>query len=411
MTNALPAEGSFDSARLLSDRATRVDLSGIRRVFRLAASLDDPINLSIGQPDFPVPEAIRRGAIEAIEQGANGYTQTQGEPTLLRRVGEWLHTDLGWDSRPFGDEGPGPRHLITSGTSGALQLLFQTLLEPGDECVIPDPYFVSYPHLATLTGGTAVVCDTYPDFRLTAERVEPLLTDRTKFVLLNTPSNPAGVVATKEDCQDLLDLCRSRGVLLVTDEIYDEFCYDEGLTDAARNRPALARCASPARLDGAEDCVLLIRGFGKTYGCTGWRLGYAAGPRAVIEQMAKIQQYTFVCAPAPLQAGVRACFDTDMSEHIAQYRARRDLVVERLSPHVELAVPGGAFYAFFRVPETLGISGTEFVERGLSHNLLTIPGGCFSRRDTHVRLSFATQRHNLERGLDVIARLATGELA
>lgn len=402
----------FDADALIAARARKVDLSGIRKVFQMAASLEDPINLSVGQPDFAVPEPVRAAAVAAIEAGANGYTQTQGDPALLGRIGDWLKTDLGWASAPYPSDEPagGPRHIVTSGTSGALQLLFMALLEPGDECVIPDPYFVSYPHMATLTGAKAVVCDTYPDFRLTAARVEPLLTERTKFVLLNTPSNPAGVVSSKDDCRDLLELCRSRGVLLVTDEIYDEFCFAEGLTDVAAGDSSIARCPSPARLEGADQSVVLIRGFGKTYGCTGWRLGYAAGPRAIIDQMAKIQQYTFVCAPAPLQAGVAACFDTSMHKEIAEYKARRDLVIETLSPHVRLATPAGAFYAFFEVPRALGLTGTQFVERGMRHRLLTIPGGCFSGRDTHVRLSYATKPENLKRGLDLIVRLATGEL-
>jgi len=403
---------SFDADALIAGRVRKVDLSGIRKVFQMAATLEDPINLSVGQPDFAVPEPVRDAAIEAIGAGANGYTQTQGDPALLARIGQWLKTDLGWDSSPYPSAEPvgGPRHIVTSGTSGALQLLFMSLLEPGDECVIPDPYFVSYPHLATLTGAKAVACDTYPDFRLTAERVEPLLTDKTKFVLLNTPSNPAGVVASREDCAGLLELCRSRGVLLVTDEIYDEFCFAEGLTDVAAGDPSLARCPSPARLEGAQDSVVLIRGFGKSYGCTGWRLGYAAGPQPVIDQMAKIQQYTFVCAPTPLQAGVTACFDTSMHEQIAEYKTRRDLVIETLSPHVELTTPAGAFYAFFEVPAALGLTGTQFAERGMKHRLLTIPGGCFSGRDTHVRLSYATKPENLKRGLELIVKLVTGEL-
>lgn len=412
---AQTTQSSFNADALIADQVRGVNLSGIRKIFQLAATLEDPINLSVGQPDFPVPEPIRAAAIEAINAGANGYTQTQGDPVLLSRIGEWLKTDLGWDSAPFPSpdrEGDGtPRHIVTTGTSGALQLLFTSLLGPGDECVIPDPYFVSYPHLATLTGAKAVACDTYPDFRLTAARVEPLLTDRTKFVLLNTPGNPAGVVSSKQDCLELFELCRSRGVLLVTDEIYDEFCFAEGLTDVAAGDPSVPRCPSPARVDGAHESVLLIRGFGKTYGCTGWRLGYAAGPQAIIDQMAKIQQYTYVCAPTPLQAGVAACFDTSMHEEIAEYKARRDLVIEALSPHVRLTTPAGAFYAFFEVPEAMGLTGTQFVELGMKHKLLTIPGGCFSKRDTHVRLSYATKPESLRKGLELIVKLVTGELS
>jgi len=391
---------------LISERAGAVHVSGIRRIFGLAQSLEDPINLSIGQPDFPVPEPIRRAAVDAIGSSRNGYTLTQGAPDLLGRVNAWLAEDLGWDARAAGEgSGDGAATIITSGTSGALLLAFLTLLNPGDECVIPDPYFVAYPHMATIAGGRAVRCDTYPDFAMTAERVEPLITERTKFVLFNTPSNPCGVVATRAQCDDLRALCRERGVLLISDEIYDEFVFSESLTDRAHADPDRARCPSPARDPSAQDDTLLIRGFGKTYGCTGWRLGYASGPRTIIDEMAKLQQYTFVCAPAPLQAGVAASFDIDMGEHVAEYERRRDMIIERLGALTRIAHPGGAFYAFVSVPERLGMGGTGFAERAVEDNVLVIPGGAFSDRDTHFRISFATDRDKLERGLDAIAAI------
>lgn len=396
----------MDTARLISDRARAVDASGIRRIFDLGARLKDPINLSIGQPDFPVPEPIKRAAIRAIETDQNGYTPTQGVPVLQGQINDWLATDLGWDARPAGSAEPGqPSTLVTTGTSGALSLAFAALLNPGDEAIIPDPYFVAYPHLCTLAGAKAVLCDTGEDLRLTAERVEPLITERTKLVLLNSPSNPCGVVSTPEECRDLLELCRSRGVLLISDEIYDEFTYPEFATDRAVGDPSLARSPSPARLPGAHEDVLLIRGFGKTYACTGWRLGYAAGPRDLIAEMAKIQQYTFVCAPSAFQHGVSACFDVDMGDLVREYQRRRDLVVERLSPLTDVPTPGGAFYAFPRVPERLGMSDTQFVERCVERNVLVIPGSVFSTRADRFRLSYATRMDQLERGLDVICEL------
>jgi len=402
----------FDLDSMISDRANAIDASGIRRIFALAATLKDPINLSIGQPDFVVPEAIRQAAIDAIDKHINGYTLTQGLPSLLSKVNGWLKHDLGWDTKTVNTpDHSGPVSLITSGTSGALVLAFMALLNPGDECIIPDPYFVAYPHWATLFGAKAITVDTYPDFKLTAERIEPLITPKTKFVLLNTPSNPAGVVMSKDECIKLRDLCRSKGILLITDEIYDEFAFSDATTDACVGDPSSPRCPSPARIEGSHDDVLLIRGFGKTYGCTGWRLGYAAGPKAIVEQMAKLQQYTFVCAPAPLQSGAQACFETDMSPFVAEYQSRRDLVLEKLSPHTEIAPPGGAFYAFIKVPEHLGITGTQFAERAIERSLLTIPGGAFSARDTHFRISFATKREKLIEGLDIIVDLMTQSIS
>lgn len=398
----------IDISSMISDRAGAIDASGIRRIFALAATLENPINLSIGQPDFPVPQAIKSAAINAIENDVNGYSLTQGLPTLLSKVNSWLKHDLGWNVQTVNTpDHDGPVSFISSGTSGALVLAFMALLNPGDECIIPDPYFVAYPHWATLCGAKAISVDTYPDFKLTAERVAPLITDKTKFILLNTPSNPAGVVMGTKEGKELLELCRSKGVLLISDEIYDEFAFSDATTESCVADANTPRCPSPARVEGAQDDVLLIRGFGKTYGCTGWRLGYAAGPKAIIEQMAKLQQYTFVCAPAPLQAGVEACFDTDMAEHVAEYESRRDLVLSKLSPLTEVATPGGAFYAFIKIPEHLNMTGTEFAEKAIKEKLLTIPGGAFSARDTHFRISFATRRDKLIEGLDIIARLMT----
>lgn len=386
--------------RLLSAHAKAVMSSGIRRVFELGATLQDPINLSIGQPDFDVPEPIKAAAVEAIQSGRNGYSLTQGVAELRSVIAGMLADDLGWS---ITDTAQGPGSMVTAGTSGALTLAAMALLEPGDEAVIPDPYFVAYPQLVSLMGATPVYCDVYPDGRMTAERIEPLLTERTKFVLLNTPANPTGVVLSQRDCEEVLELCRSRGVLLISDEIYDEFVFPESRTArSSKGDPALP---SPCRVEGAQEDVLLIRGFGKSYGLTGWRLGYAAGPRRLLVEMAKIQQFTFVCAPTPLQVGCTRVPEADMQPIIADYAARRDLVVELLSQYTELPMPGGAFYGFPKIPEHLGMTASAFCEKAIEHKLLVIPGRAFSQRDTHLRLSFASPRRQIERGLDVLAEM------
>jgi aminotransferase len=394
----------MDIDRLIVDRARKVDASGIRRVFDLGAKLKDPINLSIGQPDFPVPAAIKRAAMAAVDGDRNGYTVTQGIPELRERLSRHLMDDIGWDADPKPPNGPPQRPglLVTPGTSAGLVLAFMALIGPGDEAIIPDPYFVLYPHLATIVGGRAVRCDTYPDFQMTAARVEPLITARTKLVLLNSPGNPSGVVATQRQCEELLELCRRKNVLLISDEIYDEFTYSETRTERS-HKAASPVCPSPARAEGSFEDMLIVRGLGKTYGVTGWRLGYAAGPARLIAEMTKLQQYTYVCAPAPLQWGGLAALDVDMSAHVATYQKRRDMVVEHLSRVTEVATPGGAFYAFPRIPERLGLTGGQFVERAVERGLLVIPGSVFSDRDTHFRLSYATSESMLGRGLDVLA--------
>ena len=395
----------MNATDLLSSRALSIEGSGIRRIFELAAGLKDPINLSIGQPDFAVPEVMRRAAVEAIESGRNGYTLTQGDATLRARTAEHLKADVGWDVHPDlppVDDPDRTALMITSGTSGGLMLAAMALLDPGDEVIIPDPYFVVYPNISKMLNVKTVLCDTYPDFRMTAERVAPLITERTKYVLFNSPSNPSGVTPTGEECRELLELCRERGIVLLSDEIYDEFVYSDAVEESPRGE-AGKRCPSPARFEGAEETVLLVRGFGKTYGCTGWRMGYAAGPGPVIREMGKLQQYSFVCAPSIAQAGCVAAFEADVSAYVADYQRRRDMVMEILSPVTEVEKPGGAFYLFPKVPE--GMTGSELVERAIEREVLCIPGGVFSSRDTHVRLSLSAPEAKLRQGVEILAEL------
>mgnify|MGYP001251588034 CR=1 FL=1 len=388
----MPETGTdLDFNCLASDRARAIDASGIRRMFELAAGLENPINLTIGQPDFPVPRAIKDAVINAVESNANGYTVTQGGPAALASVKGQVQRDIGWSC-----DGTRTDAMLTSGTSGGLMLAALALLQEGDELIIPDPWFVLYPKLATFTGATAVPCDTYPDFKLTAERVEPLITDRTKALILASPGNPTGVVLNSQELAALVALCQRRGVLLISDEIYDEFTYQDALEDGA--------CPSAARL---WDQVLLIRGLGKTYGCTGWRLGYAAGPAGLIDEMTKLQQFTYVCAPSMAQAAFEASDDVSMRAHVDEYQTRRDLVVEKLGKLTNVVVPGGAFYAFIAVPESLGLTGTQFAQKALERRVLVVPGAVFSGRDTHFRISYAVTPEKLAEGLGILRELLT----
>jgi aspartate/methionine/tyrosine aminotransferase len=361
-------------------------------VFDLAAKMKDPINLSIGQPDFPVPQVMKDAAKAAIDADRNGYTVTQGIPELLDATWNHLRTDVGWD-------GPGEHRAmaITSGTSGGLLLAAMAVLDPGDEIIIPDPYFVMYAQLGKMTGGKVVRCDTYPDFRMTAERIERCITPRTKAVIVCTPSNPCGTVLTGAELREIVDLCLRKDILLISDEIYDEFCFSDAREDG--------RCPSPARY---TDQCLLVRGFGKTYGCTGWRLGYVAGPREVVGEIFKFQQYSYVCAPSMAQWGVLPAFGVDLSPVIRDYENRRQMVVDAFAGITSVPRPGGAFYAFVEVPKRLGMTGQQFIEKALEHRVLVIPGNVFSARDTHFRISFATRPDRLAEGLAVLRGLMTG---
>jgi aminotransferase len=371
----------------LADRTAKFDASGIRKVFDLAAKMKSPINLSIGQPDFPVPDAIKEAAIAAIRGDKNGYSVTQGISPLLERLQREIDRRYRHADR---------RVLVTSGTSGALVLAALTMVNPGDEVIVFDPYFVMYPALIGMVGGRCVTIDTYPDFRIDPQRVAAAITSRTKMILLNSPANPTGTVADAAEVRALADLAAKHNIALVSDEIYRDFCYDGPLV-------------SPTQWN---DQTIVVDGFSKTYGVTGWRLGFVHGPSAIIDKLTMVQQYTFVCAPHPLQWAALTALDVDMSELIDAYRKKRDLVVTGLTEAgYSVARPGGAFYVFPEVPQNTGkASGTpesasEFVGRCIENELLVIPGGIFSGRDTHFRISYAASDATIERGLTVLAKL------
>jgi aspartate aminotransferase/aminotransferase len=373
------ADGDF-----ISKRALGVDASGIRKVFDLAAKLKDPINLSIGLPDFDVPEAGKAAAIEAIRAGANRYTPTQGWEPLRERLRADLTREMG---RDVGDI------LITSGVAGGLLLAILATINPGEEAVFLDPYFVMYKHMMTMAEGVGVAVDSYPDFRFRAEAVEKAITPRTKLLILNSPSNPTGIVMSEAEIRSAVELARKYDLLIISDEIYEPFLYDV--------EPGQKGLPSPAR---QYERTILLRGFSKSHAMTGWRLGYAAGPPAVLQQMAKLQQYTFICAPAPLQQGALASLDSDMAPAVAAYRKKRDLVYARLSKAFEATHPSGAFYIFPKAPD--GTSASEFVAKAIANNVLIIPGNVFSERDTHFRISYATSDSKLIKGCDILCHLA-----
>ena len=369
----------------ISSRALAVDASGIRKVFDLAAKMKDPINLSIGLPDFDVPEVAKAAAIEAIRTGQNRYTQTQGIAPLRERLRADLSREMG---RDVGEV------LITSGVSGGLFLAILATINPGDEAIFLDPYFVMYKHLLTLAGGKAVMVDSYPDFRFHADRVEAAITPKSKLLILNSPSNPTGVVMSPDEVRAAVEIARKHDLLLISDEIYEPFLYGEHADGDMGGLP------SPMT---TYDKTILLRGFSKSHAMTGWRLGYAAGPEAIISQMTKLQQYTYVCAPSAMQHAALKALDVPMKEAVEAYRRKRDIAYQTLSKKFEVVQPGGAFYIFPKAPA--GTSATDFVARAIENNVLVIPGNVFSERDTHFRISYATTDANLKKGCEILCAL------
>ena len=368
----------MDPRSLIAERSKLVDASGIRKVFDLAQDLSSPINLSIGQPHFPVAEPVKAKAMEAIESDRNKYTVTQGIPELRREIleREKQVSGVGHDSV-----------MVTSGVSGGLLLALMAMVNEGDKVIVPDPYFVMYEQLTRLVGGENVFVDTYPDFRIRAEDLDFPEAREAKLLLLNSPNNPTGRIMPEEELREVAEWAEQNDVFILSDEIYRTFDYDGNF----------------ASISSMTDQVLLLNGFSKCAAMTGWRVGYAIGPEPIIDEMTKLQQFSFVCAPSPAQYAAREALQLDYSSKVKAYQAKRDMVYRGLKDKFEVARPEGAFYVFVRAP---GDDGDEFVKEAIDRDLLIIPGSVFSERNSHFRISFAAEDETIQQGIETLRSMA-----
>jgi aspartate aminotransferase/aminotransferase len=278
--------------------------------------------------------------------------------------------------------------MVTAGVTGGLLLSSLALINPGDEIIIPDPYFVMYEYQVLLMGGVPVFVDTYPDFRLREEKLTEKLSKKTKFILINSPNNPTGGLYPKEDLMMVARIARERNLLILSDDIYDNFVFDA------------SACPCMGQL---YEKTLTFGGFSKGWGMTGWRLGYAAGPREILQQMITLQQYTFSSVSSFAQKAAIKALDFKVDDYIRDYKKKRDLIYEGLREKFQVQKPLGAFYIF---PEVPGGNGEAFVERAIQQNLFIIPGSVFSKRNTHVRISFAASDEMLLKGIEVLNRIS-----
>lgn len=366
-----------------SERSALINASLIRKVFDLAAQKKNPINLSIGQPDFPVPELIKEALKEAIDQNLTSYTQTQGILALRERITKKFSEENGlrnWD----GDELSADNILVSPGVSALLFLLFSVLLNPGDEIILVDPYFLMYEGLANYFQ----VKTRYIREDHLVEDLEKVASDKIKFILFSSPSNPTGKIIPAETLKEMAAILDKYGILAIADEIYEKFDFD----------------GTHASLGAIYPKTITLNGFSKSYALTGLRLGYLAAPKAIVDKMATIQQYTFVCAPYPTQyAGLKA-FDVDLSAHITDYRKRRDLIYNLLKDHFEVSKPEGAFYIFPWL-KSEHRDAIAFAEKAVESNVLIVPGNIFTQRAGGFRISFATSEESLQQGAEILIEL------
>lgn len=376
----------------LSRAALEIPLSGIRRFFDIASQMEDVVSLGVGEPDFLTPWTIREAAVYAIERGRTTYTANQG----LLELREELARNL--SSRYSVDYDAKTEILITVGVSQGLDLAARVLLNPGDEVLIPEPCFVSYKPCVALAGGVPVAVGTSADtgFRVTANELEKFVTPRTKAILLAHPSNPTGAALPRKSMEEIVALAEKHQLYLISDEIYDRLTYD-------RQHIALAS------LPGARERTITLNGFSKSYAMTGWRLGYACAPQAIMRAMINIHSHTVMCAPTMSQ---KAAYEALLSgenavlEMVSQYDQRRNLIVDRLNKMgMDCLKPDGAFYAFPSVSR-FGLSSQEFAERLLQEErVAVVPGQVFGASgEGHIRCSFATSIKNLEKALERMER-------
>src|SRR5215813_10181502 len=384
-------------ANPISERISLISVSSTMKVAADAEKLRsegiDVVDFGAGEPDFPTPANIKRAAIRALEQNFTKYTPAGGTAELKKAICDRHAQDFGTGYKPN-------ECLVTVGGKHVIFNLMQALVNPGDEVVIPVPYWVTYKDVVNYAGGKCVFVDTDESkgFTLTADMIEPHLTARTRMVIINSPSNPSGAVLDREEFEKIFKLTSSRGIYLMTDECYCKFLYD-------------SEPFSIASLPGAKETVLVAGSLSKTYSMTGWRIGFGLVPQAIVGAMTKLQSHstsnpTSIAQKAAVEA-LRGPQES-VSTMLAEYKKRRDFVVQRLRaiPGVQCAEPRGAFYAYPNVGVVIGKNGIgntlQLAERLLAEaHVAVVPGEAFGT-DRHVRISYATSMRELERGLDRI---------
>lgn len=375
----------------LADRIIEIKPSGIRKFFDIASEMKDAISLGVGEPDFDTPWHIRDEGIYSLEKGRTFYTSNSGLKELKQEICNYLKRKQGIEY-DFKSE-----VLVTVGGSEAIDIGMRAMINPGEEVLIPQPSFVSYEPCAILAGAKPVIIDLKEEnqFRLTAEELKNAITDKTKLLVLPFPNNPTGAIMEREDLEAIARVIIENDIFVMSDEIYSELTYKE-------------RHVSIASLPGMQERTILINGFSKAYAMTGWRLGYACGPKAIIEQMTKIHQFAIMCAPTTSQyAAVEALRngDGDVREMCTAYNQRRRYLISAFQEmKLPCFEPFGAFYMFPCIRE-FGMTSDEFAVRFLEEEkVATVPGTAFGDSgEGYLRISYA---YSLEQLKEAIGRMA-----
>ena len=376
----------------LSDRCVSLKPSGIRKFFDIVSEMPDAISLGVGEPDFDTPWHIREEGIYSLERGKTFYTSNSGLMELRKEICNYLKRRIGVEYQPAGEV------IITVGGSEAIDIAMRAMLNPGDEVLIPLPSYVSYEPCCILAGGVPVTIELQEkdEFRLKPEQLRAAITDRTKILVLPFPNNPTGGIMEKADLEAIADIIIENDLFVLSDEIYAELTYGDDHV-------------SIASLPGMKERTIVINGFSKAYAMTGWRLGYAAGPKEIITQMTKIHQYCIMCAPTTSQyAAVEALKngDEDVARMRESYDGRRRYLLHAMAEmNLKCFEPKGAFYIFPNI-NRFGLTSEEFATQLLmEEKLAVVPGTAFGDcGEGFIRISYAYSLENLKEAMSRIQR-------
>lgn len=376
----------------LSDKCVSLKPSGIRKFFDIVSEMPDAISLGVGEPDFDTPWHIREEGIYSLERGKTFYTSNSGLMELRREICNYLKRRIGVEYQPAGDV------IITVGGSEAIDIAMRAMINPGDEVLIPLPSYVSYEPCCILAGGVPVTIELQEkdEFRLKPEQLRAAITDRTKILVLPFPNNPTGGIMEKADLEAIADIIIENDLFVLSDEIYAELTYGNDHV-------------SIASLPGMKERTIVINGFSKAYAMTGWRLGYAAGPKEIITQMTKIHQYCIMCAPTTSQyAAVEALKngDEDVARMRESYDGRRRYLLHAMAEmNLKCFEPKGAFYIFPNISR-FGLTSEEFATQLLmEEKLAVVPGTAFGDcGEGFIRISYAYSLENLKEAMGRIQR-------
>lgn len=368
----------------LADKIVEIKPSGIRKFFDIVSEMKDAISLGVGEPDFDTPWHIRDEGIYSLERGRTFYTSNSGLKELRQEISNYIHRKHGVTYDPMTEV------LITVGGSEAIDVGLRAMINPGDEVLIPQPSYVSYEPCAILAGAKPVIIHLKAEneFRLTADELEAAITDKTKILILPFPNNPTGAIMERRDLEAIAEVIVKHDIFVMSDEIYGELTYKE-------------KHVSIVELPGMKERTILINGFSKAYAMTGWRLGYACGPKEILQQMTKIHQFAIMCAPTTSQyAAVEALKngDDDVAEMRTAYNQRRRFLMNAFQEMgLECFEPYGAFYVFPCIKE-FGMTSDEFATKLLEEEkVAVVPGTAFGDcGEGYLRISYAYSLENLK---------------